>query len=167
MVREKSASNEVTVLKLGSAPGTLSDHLGRLDWPQFEKLIAAIFEQQGYTVQGSGGARPDGGIDLFLNREGEIKAVQCKQLKVQSIGVEQIREFLGALTDSGMERGIFVALNDFSDEARALAERHCIRLVDDTELNLILEDLNWKENPAILTLLNNQEKTCPSYQRAA
>jgi len=38
----------------------------------------------------TGGANPDGGIDLVLTRNGEKIAVQCKHCKTWNIGVSKI-----------------------------------------------------------------------------
>ena len=36
-----------------------------IDWFQFEKLVAMIYESRGYLVKHEGGAKPDEGIDLL------------------------------------------------------------------------------------------------------
>jgi len=132
-----------------------------LDWFQFEKLIGAVYEQQGYSVQRSGGANPDGGIDLVIRKGDITSAVQCKHWKTWKVGVKQIREFIGALTDRGIQNGIFVTLHKYTDEAKALAARHQIRLMDEREIMQMLETVNWKFNPAITNILNDTRKICP------
>jgi hypothetical protein len=97
-----------------------------LDWFQFEKLVAAVYEQQGCSVTRSGGANLDGGIDLVIRKDGITSAVQCKHWKSWKVGVKQIREFIGALTDCGIQNGIFVTLQQYTDEAKELAARHHI-----------------------------------------
>lgn len=47
---------------------TLKEQLNRLDWYQFEKLMALVFEQQGFSVQRLGGANADGGVDLVMSK---------------------------------------------------------------------------------------------------
>lgn len=38
-----------------------------IDWFQFEKLVAMIYESRGYLVKHEGGAKPDEGIDLLVD----------------------------------------------------------------------------------------------------
>jgi hypothetical protein len=132
-----------------------------LDWFQFEKLVAVVYEQQGYSVERFGGANPDGGIDLTLAKAGITFAVQCKHWKSWKIGVKQIREFLGALADRRIQNGIFVTLQEYTSEAKQLAARHQIQLIGETELMQMLEAVNWRFNPSIAAILNDTRKTCP------
>jgi restriction system protein len=132
-----------------------------LDWFQFEKLVAAVYEQKGFSVTRSGGANPDGGIDLVISKEGITSAVQCKHWKSWKVGVKQIREFLGALADRGIQNGIFITLQQYTDEAKELAARHHIQLIGESELMHMLETVNWKFNPAITTILYDTRKICP------
>jgi len=64
-----------------------------------------------------GGANPDGGIDLVIERAGETVAVQCKQWKTWNVGVKAVREFFGALTDAGIQKGIFITLRRYTGDA--------------------------------------------------
>jgi hypothetical protein len=132
-----------------------------LDWFQFEKLIAVVYEQQGYSVERFGGANPDGGIDLILTKPEATFAVQCKHWKSWKIGVKQVREFLGALADRGIQNGIFVTLQEYTSEAKQLAARHQIQLIGETELMQMLENVDWRFNPGIIAILNDTRKTCP------
>ncbi len=78
----------------------MADRLRQIDWYQFEKLIEALYEEKGYHVERSGGAHPDGGVDLVLRpqRGGNTIIVQCKHWKARNVGVRVIRELLGART---------------------------------------------------------------------
>ncbi len=98
-----------------------------IDWYQFEKLVALLYRKLGYTVDRRGGANPDGGIDLVIQKDGQRSAVQCKQWKTWNVGVKAVREFLGALTDARMQKGVFITLSGYTREARQLAEKHGTR----------------------------------------
>ncbi len=87
--------------------------------------------------------------------------VQCKQWKSWKIGVRQIREFLGTLTDSGVHKGVFITLQGYTADARALAAKHKIDLLDESDVTHLLEEMNWKYNPAILSALGASAKHCP------
>jgi restriction endonuclease Mrr len=147
MVRQASDWNKGSVNDF-AAP--LQNLLGPLDGSNLGALMAAVFEQHGYIVEG------DRGFDLIIQQDGEQKAVQCQPCDGNTVGEKEIWGFLGALTDSGIENGILVSLQDFTDAARTLAEQHCIRLIDGLELSLMLQELNWKSNSAIQSALKGQ-----------
>ncbi len=111
-IRKKSATVFVQELITAQTVPTLtiSQKLRKIDWFQFEKLMELIYRQRGFTVTRLGGANPDGGVDLIVKSPSETFAVQCKQWRKWTVGVKEIREFLGALTDSGIQKGIFVTL---------------------------------------------------------
>lgn len=139
----------------------LPDILRRIDWFQFEKLAAAIYQAEGYSVQRLGGAKPDGGVDLLIERDGMKTVVQCKHWKTREVPEKEIREFLGTLTDTGIPNGIFISLRGYTQPAEQLARRHRIALVGEAGLTSLLEKVNWKYNPAIQALLDRKQKFCP------
>ena len=110
------------------------DQLRNIDWFQFEKLVALAYENQGYHVTRRGGANPDGGIDLVIEKDSQQSAVQCKQWKTWNVGVKAVREFLGALTDAKIQHGIFITLNGYTGDAKLLAEKHGIEIINETGL---------------------------------
>jgi restriction system protein len=140
---------------------SLPDALRKIDWFQFEKLVAAVYELEGYTVQPVGGAKPDGGVDLLIEKEGIKSVVQCKHWKHATIREKELREFLGTLTDTSISSGIFVTLRGFTKYAEAFAQKNRIVLVGEPGLTSMLEKANWKQNRRILTLLDDKRKYCP------
>jgi hypothetical protein len=145
-----------------------ADLVGRLhaiDWFQFEKIVAITYRKLGHTVTAKGGANPDGGIDLLVGREGVTTAIQCKQWKTWNVGVKAIREFLGALTDAGLQKGIFITLRGYSGDAKQLADKHGIEILNETGLAAMLEATNARFDPETLELLNDTRKFCPKCGR--
>ena len=112
----------------------LVEQLRSIDWFQFEKLLGHIYQKQGYSVTRRGGANPDGGIDLIIQKDGRCAAVQCKQWKAWNVGIKTVREFFGALTDAGIQKGKLITLRGYTGEARQLAEKHGIEIVNETRL---------------------------------
>ena len=123
--------------------------------------MEAVYQQQGYAVERRGGANPDGGIDLVVSKGGIRSAVQCKHWKSWKVGVKQIRELLGALADNGIQNGIFVTLQQYTQEAREFAAKNRIQLVGQRELMEMLKAVNWEQHPAITAILNDSRKVCP------
>lgn len=147
-----------------SRPTTTADLIERLraiDWFQFEKVVALTYRKLGHTVTRRGGANPDGGIDLVIEKDGQRVAVQCKQWKTWNVGVKAVREFLGALTDAKIERGLFVTLGGYTGEAKQLADKHGIAMLNESALATMLESVDAKFDPEILALLGDARKFCP------
>lgn len=139
----------------------LLQQIHTIDWFQFEKLVALVYRKLGYSVARRGGANPDGGIDLVIEKNDQRWAVQCKQWKTWNVGVKSVREFLGALTDAGIPKGIFITLRGYTAEAKQLAEKHGIAIVNETELVRILESTDAKLDPEVHSILSDPRKFCP------
>ena len=140
------------------------DLLGKIrsiDWFQFEKFIALIYRRRGYAVTRRGGANADGGIDLVIEKDGQRSAVQCKQWRTWNVGVKAVREFLGALTDAQIQSGIFVTLCGYTGDAKQLAEKHGIKIVNEKVLGEMIEGAGLSSDPEVLALLLDTKKICP------
>jgi restriction system protein len=98
-----------------------------------------VYRKLGYDVTRRGGANPDGGIDLVIEKDGQRLAVQCKHWKSWNVGAKAVREFLGALTDAGIQKGIFITLRGYTGEAKQLAGKHGIEIVNQTHLVQMIE----------------------------
>lgn len=150
---------------LTSAPGLTTTELlvqiRSIDWFQFEKVMELAYRKLGYDVTRRGGANPDGGIDLILRQDGQCAAVQCKQWKRRRVGVQQVREFLGALTDADIPRGKFITLCGYTNPALQLAKRHDIEIVTEAELARMLESTDARLDPEVRNLLQDTRKFCP------
>jgi restriction system protein len=144
-----------------SPPSELIEQLRSIDWFQFEKLMAALYRKQGFAVTRRGGANADGGIDLVIEKDGVRSAVQCKQWKTWNVGVKAVREFIGALTDAQITRGIFITLRGYTGEAKQLAQKHGIEILNETELVKLIDAVDARFDSDILDLLNDTRKFCP------
>jgi HJR/Mrr/RecB family endonuclease len=139
----------------------LIEQVRSFDWFQFEKLVALTYRKLGYTVTRRGGANPDGGIDLVIEKDFQRTAVQCKQWKTWNVGVRAVREFLGALKDADIQRGIFITLRGYTGDAKQLAERHSIEIVNEIGLSRMLEETSARFDPETLAILMDTRKFCP------
>jgi restriction system protein len=101
-----------------------------LTWPEFEALIGEAFRRQGYSVAEHGGAAPDGGFDLLLERAGARTLVRCKHWQAQQIGMELVRELHRVMTAEGASEGILVTCGEYTGEARRFAVGKPMRLVN-------------------------------------
>ncbi len=146
-------------------PTEMLQQIRSIDWFQFEKLIELVYRKLGYEVTRRGGANPDGAIDLIIQKDGQCAAVQCKQWKAWRVGVKPVREFLGALTDAGIQRGKFITLRGYTSQAMQFAKKHDIEIVTEVELTQMFESTDARFDPEILDLLHDTRKFCPKCER--
>jgi predicted RNA-binding Zn-ribbon protein involved in translation (DUF1610 family) len=140
---------------------SLSEKLRKIDWFQFEKLMELIYRQRGYSVSRQGGANPDGGVDLIVSRDNEKFVVQCKQWRKWKVALKDIREFLGALTDHKVSKGVYITLQGYTGEARQFAAKHGIELFDESDLIRMIESSGVTYSHEVSELFASKEKCCP------
>lgn len=107
--------------------------LERLDWREFEQMLAGAFREQGYLVADNPSG-PDDGIDLRLRKGRETFYVQAKHWKHKPVGVAIVRELHGVVSAGGADCGIVVASSGFTPDAKAFARKAGVRLVGPAEL---------------------------------
>ena len=109
----------------------------------FEDVVLDVLVALGY-----GGSKPDaaervgrsgdGGIDGVIREDTlglDAIYVQAKKWAPErNVGPREIREFLGALQDVEATKGIFITTSSFSPDAKELARRRRIVLMDGLEL---------------------------------
>ncbi len=144
---------------------TVSEKLRKIDWFQFEKLIGLIYRHRGFSVERLGGANSDGGVDLIIKSSAEKFAVQCKHWRKWTVGVRHVREFLGTLTDSGISKGIFITSSSYSGDAKQLADKHGIQILDETDIIQMLEESGLMYSQEISELFSDERKFCPKCER--
>ena len=79
---------------------------------EFEEEVAKVFRARGYkadVTKGSG----DGGVDIFLYKNGIKTVVQCKHYKEQ-VSVEPVRALWGCMYHFNADEAIFIASSGFT-----------------------------------------------------
>lgn len=104
------------------------EKIRNLSWQQFEQFVGSYFKDQGYQVIETP-AGPDGGIDLVLRKDGKKTYVQCKHWKTYKVGVDKVRELLGAMTAGGADYGVLVTTGEFTASALQFGSKHAISLI--------------------------------------
>ncbi|WP_396335846.1 restriction endonuclease [Azotobacter beijerinckii] len=115
-----------------SDPGAAADGI---DWQQFERLVGEVFRRQGYTVEETGAAGPDGGVDLVLRKGRKRFLVQCKQWRALKVGVKVVRELYGVVAAQGAAGGFVVTSGHFTEDARQFAASCKLTLIDGETLD--------------------------------
>jgi len=143
---------------------TLSEKLRGLGGSQFERVLELIFQNRGFCVRRLNDANLDGGydaevgIDLTIESTAEKYAVQYKHWRKWSVDARQIREFLNALTDHRFHKGIFITLTGCTREARQLAEKHGIQILDEAAIIDMLVESGLMYDQRIYELLSDEPK---------
>jgi restriction system protein len=107
---------------------------------EFERFVAKVFQQQGYTTELTG-ASGDHGIDIILRKHGQVIAVQCKQWG-SAIGEPVLRDFYGSILNAGVNKGFLVTSSNFTAQAEAFAQNKPIKLYDiDALIQIYLDTL--------------------------
>jgi hypothetical protein len=146
-----------------AAPRALSalERLNALDWYQFKRLVAVLYEQKTYKTKRLVEGKQVQGIDFVLEMGSIELGVQCKHWKRWSVGLKTVQEFLTTLKAAGLSNGRIVALKDFAKEAREFAAQHHIQAVDGSEILRMMSEANWDSNPAVLAVMEDKKKRCP------
>jgi restriction system protein len=141
---------------LADAAADPAGSIHSFSWQDFERLIGASYEQQGFKVVHTGGGGADGGVDLVLTKGAETTLVQCKQWRAQRVGVTTVRELYGVMAAKGAARGIVVSAAEFTPDALEFARGRNIDLVNGSTLKEMLRGATRNSQRSAA------EPTCPS-----
>jgi restriction system protein len=98
----------------------IEEHLTRMDWHDFQKLVGELLSAMGYFVRWIAPPGPDGGIDLEVYKDplGTVTPrikVQVKH-RENKASAKEVRELEGLLRRED-DMGLFVSLAGFTNEA--------------------------------------------------
>lgn len=129
---------------------THPEELDNVDWRQFEKLLDAVFKNQGYTTElgpGSG----DGGVDIRMIQKdsvGEfVTLVQAKRYNPKyPINLEAVAALYGVVEAQQANRGLFVSTSRFLPSALKFAKqrKHKLLLAGTKEIIKWCKDITAK-----------------------
>jgi restriction system protein len=105
-----------------------------MSWAEFSRAIEAAYRRQGYDVRAIGGAA----ANFEITKDGRTALVGCKRWKVAQTGVEALQELHAMKEARSAHECIYVAAGEITDNARAFAIKHAIRLVGGPELAQLL-----------------------------
>lgn len=122
------------------------DALSRVDWRDFERLLADYYRRQRYRVEhcgtGASAARFDGGIDLKLFRDDVYLVVQCKHWNARQVTHNAMHELAGIMLTERATGAILVTSGEFTRHARESAAKiGNMQLIDGDALREMLGDI--------------------------
>lgn len=92
-------------------------YLQKLDPYDFEKIVAKMFELNGYLAKVTSKSN-DGGKDIFLQKNNKIYLVECKRYNDKNkVGREALQKFFAAIIEEKAEGGYFITTSDFTSTA--------------------------------------------------
>lgn len=123
----------------GVAGDRSGEALRNMSWRDFELLAGEAFRMRGFAVTETGGGGADGGIDLKLQKGGEVFLVQCKQWRAYKVSVNVVRELFGVMVAEGAAGGFVVTSGVFTSDAQAFVKGRNIELIDGSALAAMIE----------------------------
>jgi restriction system protein len=126
-------------------PGNASERLAALremPWESFSAAVTDAYRRQGYAVSPSEGR----GYDFQLTKDGRVTLLQCRQWKVNQVGVGPIRELAAAVERAQASKGICLAAGDFSAPARKAANGEPLTLLSGAELAKLVGKVGKKRS---------------------
>ena len=101
---------------------------------EFERYMAELFTKLGYKTTVTGGGY-DRGVDVVAEKDGLKHYIQCKKYITLVVGVNELRDFYGAIADHlAQAKGYFITTNKFTLEAERFTEDKPIELIDGYKL---------------------------------
>lgn len=114
------------------------EDLQKLTGAEFERLIASLFNRDGYKVSFCGGSG-NSGIDMVLEMGGSKDVIRCIRCKA-NIGPPVVREFHKSMVQEEAKHGFVVSTASFTHSAKEFADGKPITLIDG---HYLLAWLSW------------------------
>ncbi len=105
-----------------------------MSWVEFSRALEAAYRRQGYGVSAVSGTA----ANFEITKEGRTALVNCKHWKVAHTGVEPLHDLHAMKEARNAHECIYVAAGEITDNARAFAIKHAIKLVGGPELARLL-----------------------------
>jgi HJR/Mrr/RecB family endonuclease len=144
----REAGVQRLVDQISAAPAIHFSHLTPQD---FEKLVADLLTELGFSVQGTSSVGKDRGFDFFATYEardpfGVLAAqtwiVEAKLYRNSRVSVSVLRELLGVLSVEKATMGLIITNGNLTSEARhflqSVDRANRLRLIDGTELTSLI-----------------------------
>ena len=109
--------------------------LSALSARDFASALESAYAKDGYAIT----KLATSGADLSVTKAGRTALVNSKRWKAATHGVEPLRELSAAMESVDANQGVYVAVNPLSEAARVFASKNSIRVMQGTELALLMK----------------------------
>ncbi len=125
------------------------DQLYTMNPRSFEELVAAIFKNNGFSVELTPQTR-DGGVDIIAVQHSvltgkSINLIECKRYSPdRKVGIGMVQRLLGTVNQMRASKGILVTTSFFSKDALHVEQtsQHQLLLSDYSKITSWLDNLN-------------------------
>lgn len=97
-------------------PLVTKEYIKKLSWRKFEKFIAKLFSENGYTTTVTP-STSDGGKDVIAKKNGVTYFIECKHYSTEKIGRPYLQKLIGAAAQYGVYNVIFVTTSEYHENA--------------------------------------------------
>jgi restriction endonuclease Mrr len=122
------------------------EELRQIDPYDFERLVASLFDAQGYDARAVGGTADDG-IDVVIrDQAGDMWGVaQCKRYVGHKVSATHIRDFGGAFVLSKAQHGFYFTTSELTRHAKKTARGFpWLTVINGPQLVTYVEDIKRK-----------------------
>jgi len=106
---------------------------------EFERAVAQLLEKMEYSNVRHVGGAGDKAIDVTCEKDGYQYAVQCKKWK-RKVGSRAMQRFCAMMKFyHEIDRGIFVTTSSFTEDARDIATKFNVELIDGFKFKEFIE----------------------------
>ena len=121
------------------------DYLKELDDAEFDKLIALIFKNRGYTVSTKEECEQDS-VDITLKSNGETTFVQYKHWREYEVDITALEELDAVMEAESIREGIVITTGLFTQEALDYSHGKHLLLINGIDLTQMIEVLATSSN---------------------
>ena len=132
--------------------------LRRIDWYQFERLIARLLQYEGHEVSRQEGTNEEGGTDFIAVRDGRKIVVQCRHSKNWRVQDETIEAMLATLQRQEAHGVSLYTLSANTRPADQFARNQGIAIITEGEIFTRLKSISLAK---FQDLLDPDNKQCP------
>jgi restriction system protein len=112
--------------------------LKEMDPFEFEEYIARVFRCAGYDSQVTK-RTGDGGKDIILRKDDEVRLVECKRYTTTKVGRPDIQKFHSAIMECSAKEGFFITTGEFTKQALECASDKPIQTFNGERLLSLIE----------------------------
>ena len=146
---ELSEPQTATTRESHSPSESLIEQLRKMDSYEFEKLIADLWERQGWEATVSDATR-DGGIDIVAVKYAPFEQKQLIQAKrygeKNHVGAPDVQQYSSLhQQEDNVDAVIIVTTGQFSKQATATAKQLNVKLIDGNDLIRLIDQLDARE----------------------
>lgn len=138
--------------------------LQSLEWKRFETVCAEYLRMVGDDPKETS-IGPDGGIDIWVYKQGNEKAVgivQCKAWKSYRVGVKPVRELFGVMAAEGVESGKIITTGEFTTEALSFAEGKRLELISGEKFLAAIRRMSEEKQGELLSSATQGDYRTPA-----